>query len=163
MAIGLPGPPKVPTTLAQFPKIGSTGRIGSIILGILEVQVLRFQNRTVMTRVGRGFRVLRLKFLLIWWWPHASYGQYLDLQNAQNHGPHTACTLCFGILGHYFGHFWRSRYSWLTKRPWILYKEQVEASMGFYMEPYVLSSYGPTIHNVDRSSRGSFHKPGALA
>ena len=34
---------------------------------------------------------------------------YLDLPNAQNKGPYTADTLYFGILGHYFGHFWRSK------------------------------------------------------
>ena len=34
---------------------------------------------------------------------------YLDLQNGQNNGPCTAYTLCFGILGHYFGLVWRSR------------------------------------------------------
>ena len=33
----------------------------------------------------------------------------LDLQNGQNNGPFTAYTLYFGILGHYFGLFWRSR------------------------------------------------------
>ena len=26
-----------------------------------------------------------------------------NLQQAQNNGPYTTCTLCFGILGHYFG------------------------------------------------------------
>ena len=35
---------------------------------------------------------------------------YLDLQNGQHNGPYTAYTLYLGILGHYFGLFWRSRY-----------------------------------------------------
>ena len=35
----LPGPPKVPKIMAQYPKIESMGSIGSIILAILEVQV----------------------------------------------------------------------------------------------------------------------------
>ena len=35
---------------------------------------------------------------------------YLNLQNGQNNGPHTAYTLYFGILSKYFGLFWRSRY-----------------------------------------------------
>ena len=34
----VPGPPKVPKVIAQYPKIESTSRIGSIILGILELQ-----------------------------------------------------------------------------------------------------------------------------
>ena len=38
---------------------------------------------------------------------------YLDLQNGQNNGPYTAYTLYFGILGHYFGLFWRSRYIYI--------------------------------------------------
>ena len=33
-----PGPPKEPKIMAQYPKIESTGNIGSIILAILEVQ-----------------------------------------------------------------------------------------------------------------------------
>ena len=35
----LPGPPKEPKIMAQYPKIESIGSIGSIILAILEVQV----------------------------------------------------------------------------------------------------------------------------
>ena len=35
----LPGPPKEPKIMAQYPKIESRGSIGSIILGPLEVQV----------------------------------------------------------------------------------------------------------------------------
>ena len=38
-----------------------------------------------------------------------SYYYCLDLKSAQNNGPYTAHTLCFGILGHYFGHFCRCR------------------------------------------------------
>ena len=34
-----PGPPKEPKIMAQYPKIESTGSIGSIMLAILEVQV----------------------------------------------------------------------------------------------------------------------------
>ena len=34
---------------------------------------------------------------------------YLDLQNGQNNGPSTAYSLYFGILGHCFWLFWRSR------------------------------------------------------
>ena len=41
---------------------------------------------------------------------------YLDLQKGLNNGPYTDYTLCFGIFGHYFGFFWRSRYN-------IRYKE----------------------------------------
>ena len=37
--------------------------------------------------------------------------EHLDLQTGQNNGPFTACTLYFGILGHYFGLFWRSRHT----------------------------------------------------
>ena len=35
----VPGPPKVPKIMAQYPKIESMGSIGSTLLGILEVQV----------------------------------------------------------------------------------------------------------------------------
>ena len=35
----VPGPPKVPQIMAQYFKIESTSSIGSIVLGILEVQV----------------------------------------------------------------------------------------------------------------------------
>ena len=37
--LGLPGPPKEPNIMAQYPKIESIGSIGSIVLAILEVQV----------------------------------------------------------------------------------------------------------------------------
>ena len=38
----LPGPPKEPKIMAQYPKIESMGSIGSIILAILQVQVDHF-------------------------------------------------------------------------------------------------------------------------
>ena len=36
----LPGPPKEPKIMAQYPKIETIGSIGSIVLAILEVQVI---------------------------------------------------------------------------------------------------------------------------
>ena len=41
--IYVPGPPKEPKIIAQYPKIESKGSIGSIILAILEVQVWGFK------------------------------------------------------------------------------------------------------------------------
>ena len=40
----VPGPPKEPKIMAQYPKIESIGSIGSIILAILEVQVVRVRG-----------------------------------------------------------------------------------------------------------------------
>ena len=40
LVLELPGPPKEPKIMAQYPKIESTGSIGSITLAILEVQVV---------------------------------------------------------------------------------------------------------------------------
>ena len=45
----------------------------------------------------------------MWHWRVPSCHYYLDLQNGQNNGPYAACTLYFGILGRYFGLFWRFR------------------------------------------------------
>ena len=42
-------------------------------------------------------------------WMLGTLDVHLDLQNCQNNGPYTDYTLCFEILGHYFGLFWRSR------------------------------------------------------
>ena len=39
--LALPGPPKEPKIMAQYLKIETIGNIGSIILAILEVQVVR--------------------------------------------------------------------------------------------------------------------------
>ena len=36
----VPGPPKVPKIMAQYPKIESMGSMGSILLAILEVQIV---------------------------------------------------------------------------------------------------------------------------
>ena len=42
----LPGPPKEPNIMAQYPKIESVGSVGSILLAILEVQVLQVDAPT---------------------------------------------------------------------------------------------------------------------
>ena len=51
---GLPGPPKEPQKLAQYPKIESIGSIWSIILAIVEVQV------------GHLLQVLKARFFQCW-------------------------------------------------------------------------------------------------
>ena len=40
LEVQVPGPPKVPKTMAQYPKIESMDSIGSILLAILEVPVV---------------------------------------------------------------------------------------------------------------------------
>ena len=46
----LPGPPKVPKIMAQYPNIKSRGSIGPIILGVWEVQVNSFRFQTPATQ-----------------------------------------------------------------------------------------------------------------
>ena len=49
-----PGPPKEPKIMAQYPKMGSIGSIGSMILAILEVQVLLVPKLEVMDEQDGG-------------------------------------------------------------------------------------------------------------
>ena len=48
-SVELPGPPKEPKILALDHKVKNTGSIGSIVLGILEVQVLSVQETQSQT------------------------------------------------------------------------------------------------------------------